>query len=646
MLNIDNNREELAPNLKDFVARTDCYGEWNGEKFVAIKSTLTPTKLAEHKQGKKTIGVYTIDPLTQTCKYFCADLDAHDEPKPENLAIARAIAKDLSNIGLNPFIEDSNGNGGYHIWCVFKTRIAATDACSLGEWIRSNHPECEETFPKQRSIALNGYGNFVRLPEGKHHKRNHTSRYLSPPCFSNPSVIPDYIKTYAEPSTRRECYEKKTHTSDWDWLTQYSGDLSTLDIVGLCDDRIIRYSGNHCYEIDCPWASTHTTGDNSAFVWEAREGHKPSFYCHHAHCSEKRLKDLLSLYPVERVDTFCKKTYQREEDIQNKKIEEMFASVSVEDARSTLETPASKSPSDFPEIVDLDDFLDTPMTLPKELIKGILHKGSKMVIGGTSKGKKTWTFLDLACAVGSGQKWLSFQCEKGKVLYVNFEIQQEFMRKRYEYIASVRKLTTDDRHNIKLWNLRGYSAAYQTMLPRLQKATEDKTYDLIIIDPIYKLYGGTDENSARDVAALMNGLEQIATKNQVAIVFGAHFAKGDASQKSAIDRISGSGVFARDPDTILVFTAHAEDDCCAVDAVVRNCPPVVPFVVKWEFPQWNATTYSPKDLKTPSTKYNVGMFMEAYNKNPNLKAVIQELGCSQGEYYNLRRKAQNAGKVK
>jgi len=41
--------------------------------------------------------------------------------------------------------------------------------------------------------------------------------------------------------------------------------------------------------------------------------------------------------------------------------------------------------------------------------------------------------------------------------------------------------------------------------------------------------------------------------DDAASVFGAHFSKGNQAGKESIDRISGSGVFARDPDTILVI---------------------------------------------------------------------------------------------
>jgi hypothetical protein len=51
-----------------------------------------------------------------------------------------------------------------------------------------------------------------------------------------------------------------------------------------------------------------------------------------------------------------------------------------------------------------------------------------------------------------------------------------------------------------------------------------------------------------------------------------------------MDRMSGSGAFARDADTIITLTKHENDDCYTVDLVLRNLPEMAPFVVEWKYP--------------------------------------------------------------
>jgi RecA-family ATPase len=43
----------------------------------------------------------------------------------------------------------------------------------------------------------------------------------------------------------------------------------------------------------------------------------------------------------------------------------------------------------------------------------------------------------------------------------------------------------------------------------------------------------------------MNEMEEIAIKTGAAVVFAAHFSKGNQAAKSSIDRISGSGCFCK-----------------------------------------------------------------------------------------------------
>jgi len=83
---------------------------------------------------------------------------------------------------------------------------------------------------------------------------------------------------------------------------------------------------------------------------------------------------------------------------------------------------------------------------------------------------------------------------------------------------------------------------------------------------------------------MLNEIEKLAIKTGAAVVFGSHFAKGNPAAKDSIDRISGSGVFARDPDTILTLTRHQEENRYVVEPILRNFPPVTPFVVQWLHP--------------------------------------------------------------
>ena len=241
------------------------------------------------------------------------------------------------------------------------------------------------------------------------------------------------------------------------------------------------------------------------------------------------------------------------------------------------------SGSGLPPIVNATTFIASPCIEPEQVIGGVLHKGGKLVIGGGSKGRKTWSLLQLACAVSTGGQWWGFNCHRGRALYVNFELADYAFHSRLRTIEEA--LTIAGRNNnLDVWNLRGHAADVKTVADMIKIHAGDRGYDMIVLDPIYKLLGDRDENSAGDMTDLMNTLESVAVEVNTAIVFGHHYAKGNTSEKFNVDRMSGSGVFARDPDAILNLGAHSEEDCYIVECTLRNFAPVDPFCLRWDFP--------------------------------------------------------------
>jgi hypothetical protein len=239
---------------------------------------------------------------------------------------------------------------------------------------------------------------------------------------------------------------------------------------------------------------------------------------------------------------------------------------------------------------------------PPQVIEGLLHRGSKLIVGGTSKGRKSFSLLDLAVAVATGSKWWGFQCVQGRVLYLNFEIQQPFLEGRVSIIAE-RKGAAMMPGNFLAMTLRGMTETVENIADELIKYILSlEPFALIIFDPIYKLMAGRDENKAGDVTAIMAQLEKIAVQTGAAVAFGAHYSKGNQAGKESIDRIGGSGAFARDPDAIMTMTAHEEsEDHFTVQSTLRNFAPIEPFVLAWEYPLFSRDTtgLDPAALKMP-----------------------------------------------
>jgi hypothetical protein len=229
-----------------------------------------------------------------------------------------------------------------------------------------------------------------------------------------------------------------------------------------------------------------------------------------------------------------------------------------------------------------------------------------MVLGGTSKSNKSWCLLDLALSVASGQSWWGRQCVKTPVVYINFELHVWAVSQRINAMCMARPECKGIGKSFHVWNLRGHNADITLLRPKLEEQLAKHQFGLIILDPAYKVLGNRDENANGEIASLMNEFEAMAQKTGAAIVVAHHFAKGDSTAKNAMDRMSGAGAWARDPDTIVVLTPHEEPDHFTVTSILRNLPQLPEFVVGWDFPLMTvASDLNPDALRRPQSKNKV-----------------------------------------
>ncbi len=203
----------------------------------------------------------------------------------------------------------------------------------------------------------------------------------------------------------------------------------------------------------------------------------------------------------------------------------------------------------LPEPIRLSD-VETPPPKPPELIRGILRRGHKMLIAGPSKAGKSFLLIELAIAIAEGSTWLGFSCAQGKVLYVNLEIDPASCIDRFITIYGKLGFSPPHTDNIVIWNLRGHALPLDRLVPILVRRMKDEQFAAVIIDPIYKVITG-DENNASDMGAFCNQFDKICTEMGASAIYCHHHSKGAQGGKKAMDRASGSGVFARDPDAQL-----------------------------------------------------------------------------------------------
>jgi hypothetical protein len=222
---------------------------------------------------------------------------------------------------------------------------------------------------------------------------------------------------------------------------------------------------------------------------------------------------------------------------------------------------------------------DTTIRQPAELIPGLLHLGTKAMLAGASKSSKTQILMNLAASVATGTPFLQWDCRQGKVLYLNYELDAAFFRDRLEQIQQSRgemALT-----NLHVMNLRGTQDSFDGVIQKVLESAHREGYALVIIDPVYKATGSKSDSSGQVVTQLCAKFDKITKACGAAVVFAHHFNKGNAGRQAAIDRMAGSGVWARDLDTIVTLTAHGVlPDHYVVETSARNFQPFPPFVIR------------------------------------------------------------------
>lgn len=205
---------------------------------------------------------------------------------------------------------------------------------------------------------------------------------------------------------------------------------------------------------------------------------------------------------------------------------------------------------DLPDPESLADVWDALPELSPPLIGGVLRQGHKMMLGGPSKAGKSFALIELCVALAEGESWLGFSCAQGRVLYVNLELDRASCLHRFRDVYTALGLTPSNVANIDIWNLRGKSKPMDKLAPSLIRRALKTRPIAVVIDPIYKVITG-DENSADQMAAFCNQFDKVANELGCAVVYCHHHSKGTQGGKRSMDRVSGSGVFARDPDALL-----------------------------------------------------------------------------------------------
>lgn len=289
--------------------------------------------------------------------------------------------------------------------------------------------------------------------------------------------------------------------------------------------------------------------------------------------------------------------------------------------------------------------------LPPPLVEGLVNQGELCMVVAPAKTGKSWYALQLARAIASGVPFLGRATAKGAVVYLNTEIPAVYWESRVRALEGA----MPESHGAALYHActRGLDLNIENVVPKLRRAIEDaglKQVAALILDPIYTLASGIDENASGAVATIMLGLQRLAEELGAAVVVVHHCGKGDAASKSVLDMARGSSAFVGAVDSFIGL-AKLPDGRVLFRGLRRNGGDPAPRYLRFDFPLWvddgeaDAETINP-GKPGRDKKHSLNDIMEAFTfDGETLKGadIQKRTRIPKSAVYRLCKEAVDAG---
>lgn len=293
------------------------------------------------------------------------------------------------------------------------------------------------------------------------------------------------------------------------------------------------------------------------------------------------------------------------------------------------------------------------------LVEGLIAVGTKTIVGSVSKGYKTTLLVQLGLTIAAGYPLWGRETRKVPVLYVNFELEPGPMEKRIRQSRDAMRIPASRlRDHFRVLTLKGRDVSPAELVDALVPEVLGYGAGLTVIDPVYRLMAGRDENSAGQVTALCIELDRLRRETGSGILYSGHFPKGQYSQKHNLDRIAGSGAWSRDADEILTYFPLRDPDGFRVECSTRYFKPAPPFAIRLSYPvfdldpnldvnnlsQANGTSGDRATKKAVSPQEVASLFEdgETINRTDLVKFIRDEFGVSQDTAYRAVKRAEES----
>ena len=249
--------------------------------------------------------------------------------------------------------------------------------------------------------------------------------------------------------------------------------------------------------------------------------------------------------------------------------------------------------------VAASDWLKESDTPEEPVIKGLFDAGDRVAVVGQSKARKSFYALQMAVCISAGEPFLGYETERMVTLVYNGEIKASSYRRRLRRMIEVLKIGADKLSGLHILNGAEVDtpATFDSILAEARRVKAG----LVIADPAYMLIAG-DETDQTAVKAAVTSMKKFGAAG-ITLVCVYHGTKGKMGDRQAIDRIAGSGIFARDMATLVSLVEHASEvDHAVMTTITRNHAPVEPVSVKFTDGAFSVAGHVAAIEKTSQTK--------------------------------------------
>ena len=194
-----------------------------------------------------------------------------------------------------------------------------------------------------------------------------------------------------------------------------------------------------------------------------------------------------------------------------------------------------------------EDFKRVSLTTTPFYIQDWLPKQGKAMFYASSKSGKSFLSIQMARCIGAGLPFLGMGTERGRVLYVQFELGAQVLQQR---------MINTGRNYDNVFVGTSFSMKLDTKAGQdyLLKALEAIEPDVLILDPFYKIISG-DESDSQDVGVILDFID-----NNIIDMFGCSVVIIHHSGKDKSKGSRGSSVLGDWVDSAIEVKRTSKDE--------------------------------------------------------------------------------------